>query len=262
MRAAPVRVWIVFFTYGLAAVAILLMSVVAGMVLHALEPDIPPAEVFQGLRGLIAGGIASSGALLCTVFVATRGIPPSRIRLAPGHETGRHLLVMVVGVLSLGQALDSITVVTGSSERGAMAVIRQALAGASGFDLFAAVVVIGVLAGAAEEIFFRGYMQSLLRERWRPGTAVVVTGVCFSALHLDLVHAAVALALGLALGFITELSGSALPAAACHVVNNSAFTLLTAALGQLPGGTLNLTLLAVTAVVFLACVVWLHRSMR
>lgn len=262
MRAAPVRVWIVFFTYGLAAVAILLMSVVAGMVLHALEPDLPPAEVFQGLRGLIAGGIASSGALLCTVFVATRGIPPLRIRLAPGRETGRHLLVMVVGVLSLGQALDSITVVTGASERGAMEVIRRALAGASGSDLFAAVVVIGVLAGAAEEIFFRGYMLARLGERWPPVAAVVVTSLAFALLHGEWVHATLALALGLYLGFITVRAGSALPAVTAHVVNNVLFTVLTATVGPVAGVAINVMLGLAGVLVFAACVVWLHRGLR
>lgn len=231
------------------------------MALHTLDPDVPPAEALQGLGGLVAGGLASSAALAFTTFVATRGMPLARLRLRPGRERGEHLVIMVVGMLSLGQALDSLAVLTGVANRGAMEMMRRALAGASGPNLFAAVVVIGVLVGIAEEAFFRGYMQSLLRERWRPATAVVVTSLCFALLHLDTVHAALAFVIGLYLGFVTEISGSALPAATCHVVNNCVFTLLTALVGSPPGVMVNLALLSGTSVVFAAAVVWLRRSL-
>src|SRR5262245_61070698 len=140
-----------------------------------------------------------------------------------------------------------------------MAVIRRAIEGAAGPDLFAAVIVIGVLAGSAEEVFFRGYMQGRLRERFTPPTAIAVTSAAFALLHLEWIHVGLALALGLWLGFITEHAGSALPAVAAHVINNALFTLLTAALGPLEDRALNATLLTASLVVFLGCAVWIRR---
>ena len=52
---------------------------------------------------------------------------------------------------------------------------RRVLETAVGPDLFGAVVVFGVIAGAAEELFFRGYMQTRLAEAWGPSRAIVVT---------------------------------------------------------------------------------------
>jgi len=41
------------------------------------------------------------------------------------------------------------------------------------------------------------------------------------------------LRLGVYLGWLTELTGSALPAVVCHVINNALFTMLTALWGTL-----------------------------
>jgi len=165
-----------------------------------------------------------------------------------------------VGTLALGQVLDSATMLAGLGNRGAMAVIRRAIEGAAGPELFAAVVVIGVLAGSAEEVFFRGYMQGRLRERWGPALAVIVTSVAFGLLHFDWIHGVLALALGLWLGFVTERAGSALPAVVSHVVNNVVFTVLTATVGTLQDRTLNMGLLTGSAGIFFACSFWIFSN--
>jgi hypothetical protein len=141
----------------------------------------------------------------------------------------------------------------GLGQHGSMAAIRRALLGATGSDLFVAVIVIGVLAGGAEEVFFRGWMQTRLREHWPAARAVVVTSVAFGLMHLEWLHAALAVALSLWLGFVTEQTGSALPAVAAHVINNAVFTLLTASAGTVTGFEPNALLLLASAAVFLGC---------
>jgi membrane protease YdiL (CAAX protease family) len=257
----PVKIWTVFVTYALAAIAAVVFSGFAGALLHALDPDVTPAAILEGLRGLLAAHVASSLALVLTAFMATRGMTPARLRLVPGREGGRHLLVMLSGMLALSLALDSLVMLFGLARTGAMEVVRKTLAAASGLELFAAVVVIGFVAAPAEELFFRGYMQSMLRERWRPASAVVGTSVCFGLLHVDLVYVAVAAVLGLYLGFVTELSGSALPAVACHTVNNAVSTLAIALLPPLAGTGLNLVLVGLGTLVAAGAVVWLRRSL-
>jgi membrane protease YdiL (CAAX protease family) len=123
------------------------------------------------------------------------------------------------------------------------------------------VLVIGVLAGTAEELFFRAYMQTRLGERLRPALAVLVTSAGFAFLHLEWLHALLAFVLGLYLGWITERAGSALPAIACHVVNNALFTILTALFSAVEAVPVNAALLAGGALVFAACIVWLRRAL-
>ncbi|MGH7390265.1 MAG: lysostaphin resistance A-like protein, partial [Candidatus Rokuibacteriota bacterium] len=203
--------------------------------------------------------LASSIALVLTLVATVRPLDARRVRLVPGRETGPMLVLIIVGTLALGQALDSATAIAGLANRGAMAEIRRALEGAAGADLFAAVLVIGPIAGAAEEIFFRGFMQTALVAVWRPAVAVAVTAAAFALLHVEPIHATLALALGLWFGAVTERAGSALPAVAAHVVNNAVFTLLTALSVTIEGVGPNLAAGGGSAIVFVAAALALRR---
>jgi hypothetical protein len=205
------RLWPVFAAYLLAFVAIVGFSVVVAVMLRAALPGLSEREVFDGLPGLLAGGVASSTALLVTVLVVARPIEPVRLRLVPGRETGDQLAAMILGTLALGQVLDSATMLAGFGNRGAMAV------------------------------------------------AVVLTSVAFGLLHLEWIHAALAVGLGLWLGFITARAGSALPAIAAHVINNVVFTVLTATLGTTHDRALNMGLLTTSTVIFGGCLFWISR---
>lgn len=263
MADAP-RTWPVLVAYLLAFVAIVAFSIVAADLVRALYPDVPDQEVLLGLPGLLAGGVASSTALVVTVLVVSRPFDPGRLRLRPGRERGRDLVLAIAGTLGLGQALDSLVTLAGLGDRGALAMIRRALEGAAGVELFAAVVVLGLMAGSAEELFFRGYMQTTLARRWPPPAAIAVTSTAFAVLHLDWLHlawlhAVLALVLGGWLGYVTERLGSALPAMSAHVVNNALFALLAATAGTATGFWLNVALAAAGGLVFTGAVAWFAR---
>jgi membrane protease YdiL (CAAX protease family) len=247
------RVWPVFLAYLLAVVTVVLASLAALAALRAANPEVTEAELLGGVLGLIAGGIASSTGLLLTIVLVSQPLDATALRLVPGRETGVDLAAAVLGMLSLGQALDSLAMLAGMGQQGSMPAIRRALTGVDGAELFGAVVVLGLMAGAAEEVFFRGYMQTRLRLAWRAGPAILVTSGAFALLHMEWIHAAMAFVLGVYLGLLTERAGSALPAVVCHVVNNSVFTLVTALAGTIDDLRMNAILLGASVVVFLAC---------
>jgi len=168
----------------------------------------------------------------------------------------------VLGMLALGQMLDSLTWLVGLGERGSMVIVRRVLETAVGPDLFGAVVVFGVIAAAAEELFFRGYMQTRLAEAWGPSRAIVVTAACFGVLHVDIsgVHMVLAFAMGLYLGAVVERTGSVLPAIVCHIVNNVVYTLQTAFAGTLQDRRTNAVVAAACALLFVLCLAWLRRA--
>jgi membrane protease YdiL (CAAX protease family) len=253
------RLWSILAAYLLAFVGIVAFSLVALALVREVYPDLSETEVIHGLPALLAGGLASAMALALTIVVVVRPLEATRLRLSPGRETGRTLGIMIVGTLALGQALDSALVLVGLANRGALALIRRALEGAAGFELFLAVLVIGVLAGAAEEVFFRGYLLAGLREHLAPTSAVVAASAGFALFHLEWLHALLAFVLGLWLGFITERAGSALPAVASHVVNNSLFTMLTALGVTVQGAWPNAALGAASLIVFAGCTVLVAR---
>jgi hypothetical protein len=252
------RLWPVFLSCVAAFVAIVAFSLVAAAAVRSLHPDLSDRAALEGLPGLLAGTIASSVAFVLTALIASGGAVPAGLRLVPGRETGRTLLLAVVGILGLGQTLDSLTVLAGLAQHGNMVTIRRALGQAVGPDLVLAVLIVGVLAGSAEEIFFRGYVQTRLVQRWPAAAAVIATSVCFGVFHLDWLHGLLALILGLYLGWITELTGSALPAVVCHVVNNALFTIVTASWGVVGGLEINIALGAAGALAFAGVVACLR----
>lgn len=250
----------VFATYAAAVAGIFAVSGLAIVALVSAYPDVPEQTLLRSLPALLAGSVAASTALLLTIVLVVRPLEPGALRLQPGWESGRALGMMVIGILALGQALDSLTTLVGLGDRSAIATIRSVLQQAAGADLFGAVIVIGVLAGTAEEIFFRGYMQTRLRQRWSAPVAIAATSLCFSVLHIDPsgLHVALAFALSLYLGFVTELTGSALPAIVCHVVNNIVYTLQTALGGTVSDTRTNVVLAAVGGALFIAVIFWLR----
>jgi membrane protease YdiL (CAAX protease family) len=256
------RPWHVFATYLAAVAGIFATSAIAVEALHSIYPDVPTRSLIDTLPGLLALSLAASSSLLLTLLLVVRPLEPARFRLQPGGETGSTLFAAVLGLLALGQALDSLTVLLGLDARGSLQLIKRMIEGVRGPDLFGAVVVLGVVAGASEEIFFRGYMQARLREHWPPAAAVIATSVAFGALHLDssAVHTVLALALGLYLGFVAEATGSTLPCVVCHIVNNVVYTLQTAFAVNVVGRRANVIAVAAGCAVFAACALWVART--
>src|SRR5262245_52541246 len=114
----PPRVWPVFVAYLVAVVTIILTSLVALGVLRAAHPDVVDTELLSSAAGLIAGGLASSTALVLTVILVSQPLQPAALRLMPGREQGVDLAAAIVGMLAIGQALDSLTMLTSLGRQG------------------------------------------------------------------------------------------------------------------------------------------------
>ena len=92
----------------------------------------------------------------------------------------------------------------------------------------APMLVIGVLAAPlTEEIAFRGYAMSLIRLRFSPTAALVITSVIFAAAHLTQGLYAPKLVVyflaGLAFGYVALRTGSLLPAMVGHAFGDLTF---------------------------------------
>jgi len=118
------RPWHVFATYLAAVAGIFATTGLAIEALRSMYPDVPDTTLVRTLPGLLAGSLAASSGLLLTLLLVVRPLEPLRLRLVPGWETGPTLAVMTLGLLALGQALDSLTTVLGLADRGSLVLIR------------------------------------------------------------------------------------------------------------------------------------------
>ncbi len=203
----------------------------------------------SGLAALLAGVPASSVALIAIAWVAARKPRREGLRLGPGRMPGREVAVMAVGALALSQALESLVLLLDLGPGPSLEWITRTVASATPVGLAVAVVVVGLLAPVAEELFFRGYMLTRLRAVWRPGPAILMSAVAFGIIHGEWVHGLLAAVIGVYLGLVTERAASVTPAIICHAVNNTASVLLSAWLGSPAGRALNATLVTAMGLV-------------
>ncbi len=85
------------------------------------------------------------------------------------------------------------------------------------------IVVIALLPAICEELFFRATLQSSIeRITHNSTTAIIVTAIIFSAMHVDFAAFIPRFILGCILGTIFRVSGSIIPGMLAHMANNTA----------------------------------------
>lgn len=94
-------------------------------------------------------------------------------------------------------------------------------------NLLMSVLIIGVLAGFSEELFFRGALQRIISFSpvGRTG-AIWVSAVIFSAIHMQFFGFVPRLLLGLYFGYLLAWSGSVWLPVAAHMANNALYVIL------------------------------------
>jgi membrane protease YdiL (CAAX protease family) len=264
------RVWTVFAVYALALVS----SMVAGavlMVFLAVQMYGPPRSSHDFARALDSTVETPAGflsTLLCTAIViagvaslAAAVSPvawPDRLRLRRARFSFSAMLVGICGIVAIGLIASAMDGLGWLPESQFLGLYDDMVSGMSGLTLLAAVLIIGGAPGIAEELLFRGYIQTRLSQRWGPAPAVLCTAFLFGLIHFDLVQGTFACAMGIYLGWLTERTGSIWPAIVCHVGNNSFSTLATAGEVEIVGPLANATAL-IAGLTVVGFAVWYFR---
>ncbi len=89
------------------------------------------------------------------------------------------------------------------------------------------VLIIGIITGLAEEIFFRGALQRILQSRLNRHASVWITAAIFSFIHFQFFGFIPRLLLGAVFGYIFLWSGSIVPSSIAHATNNSLVVIFT-----------------------------------
>ncbi len=227
------RVWTVFLTFFgtilLLIPATVVFLAVLAMVMHG------PERLAANFVAVAATDVGILGSTLCTMVVlagvailaawASPAAFVDRLRLRRPSIPPFGMAIAICGTLSISLAFDGLSQLNMLPESSVLNEIAQVIGGMTGFSLIGAVLTIGIAPGIAEELLFRGYIQTRLTQRWGPGVGIFITAALFGLLHIDPVHGAFAVVMGLFLGYLTERSGSIRPAIISHAVNNIVATL-------------------------------------
>jgi uncharacterized protein len=81
-------------------------------------------------------------------------------------------------------------------------------------------ILVAIIAPIAEELFFRGMLYPLLRQRWSPKIAIVINGLVFALIHFIPILIPGLFFVGMVLAWVRERSGSIIPCMLLHAVQN------------------------------------------
>ena len=108
------------------------------------------------------------------------------------------------------------------SEDAAREGVQLLMGGTSVGDLLMNLLIVGVMAGLSEELFFRGGLQQLLITiPINPHVAIWISAVVFSAIHFQFFGFVPRMLLGAYFGYLAWWSGTIWLPVAAHVLNNS-----------------------------------------
>jgi len=181
-----------------------------------------------------------------------------RLRLRPPAISPFGMAVAICGTLAISLAFEGLSQLDMLPESPMLTELSRVLGGMTGFSLIGAVLTIGIAPGIAEELLFRGYIQTRLTRRWGAGVGIAITALLFGVMHMDLVHGGFALVMGLFLGYLTERSGSIRPAMICHATNNIISTLTASSDGTEIGAEWPGLLLMAACVMLLLATIYLR----
>lgn len=124
--------------------------------------------------------------------------------------------------LSLPQSLSGLEQWLKATEETANATSRTLLEGNSLAAMVGCILLVGVLTGLSEEMFFRGTLQRILETSlMRQHIAIWTAAIIFSLLHFQFYGFVPRLLLGALFGYLTVWSGTIWTAVIAHAVNNS-----------------------------------------
>jgi uncharacterized protein len=206
-------------------------ALVFGIAISRVGPH--PAELAEEAMRF---ALSASGIMLCAFLSATvlatvaigcarleKAPVCKRLRTVPSQASVAGVIFAVFGMIGLSLASAAICDLAGVHGHGPVAAIAHALRGPTPTRLVLALLTIAIAPGMAEELFFRGLVQTRLVSRWGRWPSIFATACGFGLVHLDLLQGTVALVAGLFLGWVVEVFNGIRPAVAAHTVNNAAF---------------------------------------
>ena len=221
----------IFYFLIAAFVGLIIASVIMGVVLAkgATTPSLRIASVTQDLLVFILPAAITAiivNQLPARLLAVDRGVDCRMFFLACLlYFCGTPMLEIVVKLndaMTLPPFLNDIEQWMRQMEGSAREQVKLLLGSESVADLVVSILIVGVMAGFSEELFFRGVLQRLLEStRLGPHAAIWITATLFSAFHMQFFGFFPRLILGAYFGYLLWWSGSIWLPVAIHILNNT-----------------------------------------
>ncbi|HSZ56735.1 MAG TPA: type II CAAX endopeptidase family protein [Tepidisphaeraceae bacterium] len=235
------RVWTVFVVFLGAAATFVILNIVGGVLaavivlrgrddirsMQAFLDALPAAILRPGV--IISLGLAGQVTLLAWAVGAAILSPvpfAKRLRLTPSTLPIAAYPLVMMGALAVGVLYSQLIELLHVKPNGALKIFDELLHNLTPMQVVAAVLVLGVMPGFAEEWLFRGYIQTRLSRAWGRWRAIHIAAALFGIMHMDPWQSPFAALFGVYLGYLAEKSGSIRPTMICHIFNNSAQILM------------------------------------
>lgn len=133
-----------------------------------------------------------------------------------------NFLVRLNAELSLPESMSGVEQWMRASEDRAQEIVEIMLGGTGVASLIISILIVGVLAGLSEELFFRGALQNIFSSsRMNRHVAIWLTAFIFSAFHMQFYGFFPRLLLGAYFGYLLYWSRSLWLPVLIHIFNNS-----------------------------------------
>ncbi|MEK6649952.1 MAG: CPBP family intramembrane glutamic endopeptidase [Bacteroidota bacterium] len=145
----------------------------------------------------------------------------------------REFVVLLLGLLALQRVLetavflqhqiplpDILRAVVEPLREMIQSMMALLLAADSTPEFFFVVTVVAVVPSFAEELYFRGLIQTLFSRAWSPLWGAIVSGILFGLFHLNPFDTVGLIGLGVFFGYARYRSASMVPPILLHFLNN------------------------------------------
>ena len=220
------------------ALASVVWTLLSGGSLDAFLSGSGNALAFEPLLGGNAVGLLL-GLGVASLFFARMDSSAPKAVLRVASTRPSVLILAVVGlvafqpiVLWLGHINEALPLpeFIRALEEQQMELIRWIVAGDG--NMMLNLMLVAVVPGICEELFFRGYVQHRAERSWGVPLGIAFSGIAFGLFHLRLTEALPLCALGLYMAYLVWCTGSIWVPIAVHFVNNAAALILARMRGE------------------------------
>lgn len=191
-------------------------TVLQDILVFILPPLITALIITRQPVKLLAVGTAPSGKLVLAAIATLIVASPAMSWLVEWNQS-----------LHLPESMSALESKIRAMEDAAGAAVQTIMGAPTPGNMLVNVLIIGILAGFSEELFFRGGLQRLLSTaNMSPAAAIWISALIFSALHMQFFGFFPRLLLGAFFGYLLVWSGSVWLPILIHALNNSLYVIL------------------------------------
>lgn len=225
----PPRQRFIFFIL-IFALCFLFTAVIAGLLLHG-GVTTPRARIATIVQDLLVFVLP----VIVTALIITR--QPADFLLLSNRPSPTLFLLVTATVLAVVPAMNRLIAWNQAlslptqlapleewmrqAEVSSQTMVTTLIGGSGVGSLIITLLIVGIMAGFCEELFFRGGIQQLfITSNMKPTLAIWLTAIIFSAVHMQFFGFFPRLLLGAYFGYLARWTQSLWPAIWAHTLNN------------------------------------------